>query len=260
MTTFQHNLKALSVKTGDSYLDEWIIEGFDKSDSFEDRCICCRKIKHKYILRNILNGYFVQVGTSCIKKLTDPAGNILQSTKKSINQCITDSFSKGVFVPIKDLHQYSIDVITQYLLENTPEKIYEMYELYKSNRKVSSVICDIKKKRFSSYWRMLFNYSETEPVKKIWLDTICPKNISIMTSPRLILPIQSLNYNEDLCNSCGCYNRTMDLIGYYGHDYCDFAFCYDCMSFYDITDEEQIASKRLINNINFKLDIATGCS
>ena len=224
MTTFQHNLKALSVKTGDSYLDEWIIEGFDKSDSFEDRCICCRKIKHKYILRNIVNGYFVQVGTSCIKKLTDPAGNILQSTKKSINQCITDSFSKGVFVPIKDLHQYSIDVITQYLLENTPEKIYEMYELYKSNRKVRRVICDIKKKRFCGYWDgRSYNFSKSQyiNIRKIWLDTICPKNINFKTPPTFIhideeLLINMMNSHEchesnnieeigeNKCHSCGC--------------------------------------------------------
>lgn len=240
MTTFIHNLKELSVSKEESYIKEWIIEAFIKKEKpYEDRCICSRKIKNIYVLRNIHNGNFVQMGTSCILKLNDEYdsnNSKIYLNKKAIDKKIIKCFQEGVFVPISNLHQYSIDVINEYLETIDAEDLYDFYEKYKCHSKLQRIVLTVKMKMFD-----LRLESNSE-----WIDIIKNKNISQLS------PIENFvddEYDQNgPCDSCGI-NGFRDNLSFNISDdeegnIC-IGFCDNCRNFYDICDRND---KIILNN------------
>ena len=157
MTTFKVNLQMLSESKGDDFINEWFIEARLVCDKFacENRCICSRQIKIIWVVRNETNGNFVQMGTECVKKL---AGNNinLSTNKKVMDKNIIKKFQQGIFVPITNLQDYSINVFKQYSYTVTAKELLAFYEIYKTNHVVREILFETRNKKFKKIEKKMY--------------------------------------------------------------------------------------------------------
>lgn len=132
---YDDNLKALSAP-GENYKSQWLVELYthNTSASATDLCICQRKIKHCFIVRNEINGNMVKMGTTCVKDILVQDVKNDANTRKRMKNHIIYMFEKGVYIEIHDLHDYVIKVIIDYM--STITKIEEFNRLlitYRAN-------------------------------------------------------------------------------------------------------------------------------
>lgn len=129
---FEKNLKNASTKTSD-YIDEWVQETVlvhFQQDTKENRCICNRKLKKGYYMRNTVNNNMILVGSSCVNKFN---GKIETSGNK-FNQNTFQRFKKGLYQHIINMHEYTKDVLKDYIThcERSDRNTYkELAELYR---------------------------------------------------------------------------------------------------------------------------------
>jgi hypothetical protein len=132
---FDENLKTLSAP-GENYKSQWLVElyTYNTSASATDLCICQRKIKHCFFVRNSINGNLVKMGTTCVKDILVQDVRNDANTRQRMKKHIIYMFEKGVYIEIHDLYDYVIKVIIDYMSSITNiEELNRFIIIYRAN-------------------------------------------------------------------------------------------------------------------------------
>ena len=147
---FCENLRKLS-SDKDNYINEWLVEckTIIILPDIERRCICCYLLSDKkYIVRNIINGKHVIMGSKCVEhlnKLSDIKKN--NKSDKQRKENIILMFEKGVYIKIINLDDYCIRVLLDYLRSRDKniniEYLKKMIGMYANNETIFDELCKI---------------------------------------------------------------------------------------------------------------------